>query len=101
MVTGINSYIFMTAIIFGLGLFTLLTAKGSVRVIIGLSILFSASVINIAAFSGLNNFNPEAQVIIFLTAFVCLLNITTGIALFINHYKVYKSNMIHEIVNNE
>ncbi len=99
--TGINSYIFITAIILGLGLITILTAKETVRVIIGLSVLFSASVINIAAFSGFKNFNPEAQVIMFLTAFVCLLNITAGIALIINHYKVYKSNSINDAVNNE
>jgi len=89
MVTGINSYIFVTAVLFGLGLLILIRAKEAIRVIIGLSILFSASIINIAAFSGFWNFNAEGQILIFAISFICLLNISAGIALFINHYKTY------------
>ena len=101
METGINSYIFVTAIMFGLGLYILLSSKEAIRVTIGMVILFSASIINIAAFSGFWDFNAEGQIMIFMISFICLLNITAGIVLFINHYKIFKTNNFEEVNNIE
>jgi NADH-quinone oxidoreductase subunit K len=97
METGINHFIFISALLFGIGLYILLSGKEAVRVILGLSILFSASILNIAAFSGFWNFNPEGQIIIFIISIVCLLNIAAGIALFINHYRIFKTNKFEGI----
>ncbi|HMQ80748.1 MAG TPA: NADH-quinone oxidoreductase subunit K [Ignavibacteria bacterium] len=94
--TGINYYIFISALVFGLGLYTLLTAKEAIRVIIALVMLFSASLINIAAFSGFWGFNPEGQLIMFAVTTVCLLNLAAGIVLFVNNFKMYKNNLIKE-----
>jgi len=94
--TGINYYIFVSALVFGLGLYTLLTAKESIRVIIALVMLFSASLINIAAFSSFWGFNPEGQIIMFAVSAVCLLNISAGIILFTKNYKEYNNNLIEE-----
>ena len=38
--TGINYYIFISALVFGLGLYTLLTAKDAIRVLIAFVMLF-------------------------------------------------------------
>ena len=97
MVTGINHFIFISAVLFGIGLYILLSSKEAVRVILGLSLLFSASILNIATFSGFWNFNPEGQIIIFMITIVCLLNIAAGIALFINHYRIFRTNKFEEI----
>lgn len=94
--TGINYYIFVSAIVLGLGLYTLLTAKEAIRVIIALVMLFSASLINIAAFSSFWGFNPEGQIIIFIVSVACLLNIAAGIVLFIKNYKIYQNDLIEE-----
>jgi len=94
--TGINYYIFISALVFGLGLYTLLTAKEAIRVIIALVMLFSASLINIAAFSSFWGFNPEGQIIMFTVSAVCLLNISAGIILFAKNYKIYNNNLIEE-----
>lgn len=83
---------------FGIGLYILLTAKEAVRVIIGLSMLFSASILNISSFSGFWNFNTEGQITIFLIAAICILNISAGIILFIKHYKEYKTNNFDEVI---
>lgn len=101
MAIGINHYIFISVVTFGAGLFVLLTAKESIRVLIGLSMLFSASIINIAAFSGFWNFNPEGQIIIFIISAICLLNISVGIILFIGHYKAFHTNLFEEAATDE
>ncbi len=97
METGINHFIFISAVMLGIGLYIMFTAKEATRVIIGLSILFSASVLNISAFSGFWNFNAEGQITIFLITAICLLNISAGIILFIKHYKEFRTNNFDEV----
>ncbi len=94
--TGINFYIFVSSMIFGFGLFTLITAKEAIRVTIALVMLFSASLINIAAFSSFWGFNPEGQIIMFIVTAICLLNIAAGIILFFLNHRSYRNNMIEE-----
>lgn len=84
---GINYYIFVSAIVFGMGLYTLLTAKEAIRLTVALFMLFSASFINIAAFSSFWGYNPEGQLIMFIVSAVCLLNISAGIILFTRIYR--------------
>ncbi|HWA06669.1 MAG TPA: NADH-quinone oxidoreductase subunit K [Ignavibacteria bacterium] len=94
--TGINFYIFVSSMIFGFGLFTLITAKEAIRATIALVMLFSASLINIAAFSSFWGFNPEGQIIMFIVTAICLLNIAAGIILFFKNHRSYRNNMIEE-----
>ena len=95
--TGINHFIFLSAVIFGIGLFVVLKAKEAVRVITGLLLLFSASILNISAFAGFWNFNPEGQIAIFLVTAVCVLNIMAGLILFIKHFRIYRTNNFDEV----
>lgn len=76
---GIHYYIFISAAILGLGLLTVISAKSVYKLITGITMVFSASIINIAAFSGFWGFNPEGQIIISLVVLFCSLNILAGI----------------------
>ena len=96
MAEGVNFYFFISAIVFSLGLYTLLSSKNAVRITIGIILLFSASVINITSISGINVFNPEGQILVYLISGICLLNVSTGIILFFTFYKKYSSNNIIE-----
>jgi len=91
---GINFYIFISAIVFAAGLYILLSSKNSVRIITGITMLFSASLINIAAISSVSVFNPEGQVLLYLVSFICLLNIAAGVILLTMHYKTFSKNNI-------
>jgi len=91
---GINFYIFISAIVFAAGLYILLSSKNSVRIITGITMLFSASLINIAAISGVSVFNPEGQILLYLVSIICLLNIAGGIILLTLHYKTFSTNNI-------
>lgn len=97
METGINHIIFISAVLLGIGMYILITAKEAIRVIIGLSVLFSASILNISAFSGFWNFNTEGQITIFLVTAICVMNISAGLLLFIIHYKTFKTNLFDEV----
>lgn len=87
MTTGINHYIFISALLLGLGILSALSKKNIFRVIAGLALIFTSCLINIAAFTGINNFNPEGQVILFLTVLILIIIMTVGISLFLKQYK--------------
>lgn len=91
---GINFYIFISAIVFAAGLYVILSSKNSVRILAGILLLFSGSLINIAAISGAGFFNPEGQIILYLISGTCILNISAGVILCVTHYKKYLSNNI-------
>jgi len=91
---GINFYIFISAFIFAAGLYVLLSSKNTIRIISGITMLFSASLINIAAISGVSVFNPEGQILLYLVSIICLLNIAAGIILLTLHFKTFSTNNI-------
>ena len=94
MAEGINFYIFISAFVFAAGLYVLLSSKNSIRIITGITMLFSASLVNIAAISGVNTFNPEGQILLYLVSIICLLNIAGGVILLTLHYKTFSTNNI-------
>ncbi len=81
MAVGVNHYIILSALVFGFGVYTVISARNRSKSIIGISLLFSASLLNIAAFSGFKWFNPEGQIVFILVSVICLLIVLTGIFL--------------------
>ncbi|MBE2225754.1 MAG: hypothetical protein IAE93_00355 [Ignavibacteria bacterium] len=98
---GINFYIFVSAIVFAAGLYVLLSSKNSIRIITGITMMFSASLINIAAIAGVDAFNAEGQILLYLVSFICLLNIAGGILLFTLHQKKFSTQNIRENISIE
>jgi len=101
MAEGINFYIFFSAIVLAAGLYVLLSSRNSIRIITGITMLFSASLINIAAISGVNVFNPEGQILLYLVSIICLLNIAAGILLITLHHKKFSTNIIQDNISIE
>ncbi len=91
MPVGINHYIFLSAVLLGFGIYTVIAHKNIIRVLSGITLVFTASIINFAAFSGFKSFNPEGQVIIYITAAVCVMTMLTGALLAYTYYRNTKS----------
>lgn len=85
---GINHFILLSAILLGLGIYLAVSSKHKVKIVTGIAILFTASLINLAAFSGVKNFNPEGQIILFVIGAICLLIIFTGCIIIYNNRKI-------------
>lgn len=93
---GINHFILLSAILLGLGIYTTVSSKSITRIVIGIVMIFTSSLINISAFSGIKNFNIEGQVILFITGGICALLLIAGIMLGYSYYKEHKSTIINE-----
>jgi NADH-quinone oxidoreductase subunit K len=95
MQAGINHYIFLSAILLGFGIYTVIAFKNIIRILFGITMIFTASIINIAAFSGFKNFNPEGQIFIYTLGGMCLLILFIGIILAYNYYKETNSTELN------
>lgn len=95
---GINHYTYISAILLGIGVFLTAFHKNIVKTLIGIFLMFLASVLNFAAFSGILNFNTEGQFIVFSVSAICLMTVLAGIAL---AYSFYKTNKTLNIGNND
>lgn len=69
---GVNHFIVITAILFGLGLYAVITYKNHVKLLSGIVMIFLSAILNFAAFSNFNGFNTEGQIIVFILSAVCL-----------------------------
>lgn len=84
---GINHYIFLSAVILGLGIYAVVSHKNIFRILAGLVLIFTASAINIAALTGISNYNAEGQIILYLTVFIVIMTLFIGAIMFYNNYK--------------
>jgi NADH-quinone oxidoreductase subunit K len=91
---GINHFIFISALLFGLGLYTVITNRNLIKTMLGISLLFSASLLNIAAFSGSVNFDPEGQLILYGVSILIILIMVTGCFFVSRYYRKYKTLLL-------
>ena len=96
---GINYYIFISAIVFGLGLITVISARDAIRAITGIIMLFTASAINIAAFTGFMRSGTDGKIILLLITAACVLQIGFGILLMIQNYRLNKDHSLTDVDN--
>ena len=78
MAAGINHFLFISALIMGLGIYLLISYKNYFRLLAGLVLIFTAPVLNIAAFEGFSNNYTEGYILIILTGAVCFSIIAAG-----------------------
>jgi NADH:ubiquinone oxidoreductase subunit K len=76
---------------FGLGIYTVAAHKNLIRTLLGMVMIFTASLINFAAFSNFGGFNPDGQINIFLISAACFLELFTCAFLSYRHFKNRKS----------
>lgn len=67
---GLNHYLVLSAILFGLGLFAMISRKNAILVLMGIELILNAANINLVAFSHFGGLGVDGQV---LTIFVMIL----------------------------
>ena len=67
---GLNHYLVLSAILFGLGLFAMKTRRNAILVLMGIELILNAANINLVAFSHFGGLGVDGQV---LTIFVMIL----------------------------
>lgn len=86
-VIAANWYFMLSVLLFGVGLYGILTQKSGIRILMCVEMLLNASNINFVAFASMWN-QPHGFVYAFFIIAIAAAEAAVGLAIFVNLYRV-------------
>ena len=87
---GLNHYLVISAILFGLGLFAIVTRKNAIVVLMGVELILNAANINLVAFSKYNG-GMEGVMFSLFVIVLAAAEAAIALAIIINIYKTFNT----------
>lgn len=94
---GLNHYLFVSAILFSLGIFGIVTRKNAVMVLMGLELILNSANINFIAFAKFGNFGISGQIIALFVIILAAAEAAIALAIVLNIYKTFATVNVDEI----
>lgn len=94
---GLSHYIALSAILFGLGLFAIITRKNAVLVLMGVELVLNSANINFIAFAKFNKLNIEGHIAAIFVIMLAAIEVAVALAIVLNIYQNYKHINVDEI----
>jgi NADH-quinone oxidoreductase subunit K len=94
---GLTHYLVLSAILFSLGLFGIITRKNAIMVLMGLELVLNSANINFIAFSRFGGMNLEGHVAAIFVIILAAAEAAVALAIVLNIYQNYKHINVDEI----
>jgi NADH-quinone oxidoreductase subunit K len=94
---GLYHYLFISTILFALGIFAVVTRKNAVMVLMGIELILNAANINFVAFARYGNFGFQGQLMALFVIVLAAAEAAIALAIVLNIYKVFSSVNIDEM----
>lgn len=94
---GITHFLVLSAILFGLGLFAIITRKNAVLVLMGVELVLNSANINFVAFSKYNNMNIDGHIAAIFVIMLAAIEVAVALAIVLNIYQNYKHINVDEV----
>jgi len=94
---GLYHYLFVSTILFSLGIFGIVTRKNAVMVLMGIELILNAANINFVAFARYGNFGLQGQLMALFVIVLAAAEAAIALAIVLNIYKVFSSVNVDEI----
>ena len=94
---GLYHYLFISTILFSLGIFGIVTRKNAVMVLMGIELILNAANINFIAFARYGNFGFQGQLMALFVIVLAAAEAAIALAIVLNIYKVFSSVNVDEI----
>lgn len=94
---GLSHYLLLSSILFGLGLFAIITRKNGILLLMGVELVLNSANINFIAFAKFGNFNIEGHIAAIFVIMLAAIEVAVALAIILNIYKNYKHINIDEI----
>lgn len=94
---GLYHYLFISTILFSLGIFGIVTRKNAVMVLMGIELILNAANINFVAFARYGNFGFQGQLMALFVIILAAAEAAIALAIVLNIYKVFSSVNVDEI----
>lgn len=96
---GLSHYIILSAILFGLGIFAIITRKNAVLVLMGVELVLNSANINFIAFSKFINLKIDGHIAAIFVIMLAAIEVAVALAIVLNIYQNYKHINVDEIDN--
>ncbi|MGE5430690.1 MAG: NADH-quinone oxidoreductase subunit NuoK [Syntrophomonadaceae bacterium] len=94
---GLTHFLVISAILFSLGVFGIVTRKNAVMVLMGLELVLNSANINFVAFSRYGNFGLNGQVVALFVIVLAAAEAAIALAIVLNIYKTFTTVNVDEI----
>ncbi|MFH1198499.1 MAG: NADH-quinone oxidoreductase subunit NuoK [bacterium] len=96
---GINHFLVVSALLFSLGIYGIVTRKNAVMVLMGVELVLNSANINFIAFSRYGNFGLSGQITALFVIILAAAEAAIALAIVLNIYKTFSHVNIDEIDN--
>lgn len=94
---GLTHYLVVSAMLFSLGIYGIVTRKNAVMVLMGIELILNAANINFVAFSKYGNFGYSGQMIALFVIVLAAAEAAIALAIVLNIYKTFTNVNVDEI----
>ena len=88
---GLNHYLFVSAILFSLGIMGVLTRKNAVNVLMGIELILNSANLNLVAFSRFSAGNLDGQIFAVFVIVIAAAEAAVALAIVLSMYRLVKS----------
>jgi len=86
---GLDQYLVVSAILFSLGIYCIVTKRNAVMILMGIELMLNAANINFVAFSRYGNFGLTGQLIALFVIILAAAEAAIALAIVLNIYKTF------------
>lgn len=94
---GLTHFLFVSSILFSLGIFGIVTRKNAVMVLMGIELILNAANINFIAFAKYGNFGLQGQIMALFVIVLAAAEAAIALAIVLNIYKTFSTVNVDEI----
>ncbi len=94
---GLTHFLIISAILFTLGIYGIITRKNAVMVLMGVELILNSANINFVAFARYGNFGFSGQIIALFVIILAAAEAAIALAIVLNIYKTFSNVNVDEI----
>ena len=94
---GLNHFLFISTVLFSLGIFAIVTRKNAVMVLMGIELILNSANINFIAFSKFGNLGYPGQLMALFVIVLAAAEAAVALAIVLNIYKQFSTVNVDEI----
>lgn len=94
---GLTHFLVVSSILFGLGLFAVVTRKNAIMILMGIELILNSANINFIAFSKYGNIGLDGQVISIFVIILAAAEAAIALAIILNIYNNFKTINADEV----
>ncbi|OGC76226.1 MAG: NADH-quinone oxidoreductase subunit K [candidate division Zixibacteria bacterium RBG_16_50_21] len=93
---SMSNYLILSALVFGIGIFTVITRRNAIGILLGIELLLNAVNINLIAFAFMRD-NAVGMVFVLFTIAITVAEVALGLAIVILIFRLKKTVQADEV----